>query len=63
VLVLHGAGDEIIARSHADALFAAAPEPKRLVIVPGAGHNDLAAVAGAWYWRELRAFEEVVVAR
>ena len=60
VLVIHGAADEIIPPSHGRALFAAAPEPKRLAMVPGAGHNDLVSVAGEDYWRTLREFAETV---
>ncbi|HSN67760.1 MAG TPA: alpha/beta hydrolase [Thermoanaerobaculia bacterium] len=60
VLVIHGAADEIIPPSHARALFAAAPEPKRLAIVPDAGHNDLAWVAGEGYWETLREFAAMV---
>jgi len=39
--------------SHADALFAAAPEPRRLRIVEGAGHNDLVDRMGATYGTEV----------
>lgn len=63
VLVVHGAEDDIIPPRHSKALFAAAPEPRRLVMVPGAGHNDLAAVAGDGYWTMLREFAAVVVSR
>ena len=41
LLVLHGARDDIVPVSHGEALFAAAPEPKRLHVFAGAGHNDL----------------------
>jgi len=46
VLVLHGDRDEIVPLSHGRALFEAAPEPKRLCILEGAGHNDLLDRAG-----------------
>ncbi|MDQ3803798.1 MAG: alpha/beta hydrolase [Acidobacteriota bacterium] len=49
VLVAHGDRDEVIPAEQGRALHAAAPEPKRLHIVPGAGHNDLTAVGGAKY--------------
>ena len=49
LLVLHGARDAIVPLTHGEALFAAAPEPKRLHVVPGAGHNDLVSAAGARY--------------
>jgi fermentation-respiration switch protein FrsA (DUF1100 family) len=41
VLILHGEVDEIIPLSQGRALFAAAREPKRLIVYPGAHHNDL----------------------
>jgi len=41
LLVLHGDRDEIVPVEHGRALFAAAPEPKRLQVFAGAGHNDL----------------------
>jgi fermentation-respiration switch protein FrsA (DUF1100 family) len=47
LLVLHGERDEIVPLSHATALFESAPEPKRLHVFPGVGHNDLVPLAGA----------------
>ena len=41
VLILHGDADETIPLSQGQALFTAAREPKRLIVYPGAGHNDL----------------------
>jgi hypothetical protein len=32
---------------HGEELFAAAPEPKRMHVLPGVGHNDLVTLAGA----------------
>lgn len=62
VLIIHGAEDVIIPPSHARALYAAAPEPKKLVIFPRAGHNDLAWAAGEAYWDVLREFGRLVSA-
>jgi fermentation-respiration switch protein FrsA (DUF1100 family) len=47
LLVLHGDRDEIVPLSHGRALFESAPEPKRMHVFPGLGHNDLVPVAGA----------------
>ena len=47
LLVLHGEDDMIVPVEHAQALHDAAPEPKRLRIVPAVGHNDVVASAGA----------------
>ena len=56
VLILHGEDDDIVPVAHARTLFAAAPEPRRLHIVPGAGHNDLVSAMGASYGREVAAW-------
>jgi fermentation-respiration switch protein FrsA (DUF1100 family) len=56
VLVVHGDRDEIIPASQGERLFAAAPEPKRLIIVKGAGHNDLSNVGGEKYIDTLAEF-------
>ena len=60
VLVIHGRRDEVIGAWHGQRLFDAARDPKRLVWVERAGHNDLIAVAGASYWGALRSFAEMV---
>jgi fermentation-respiration switch protein FrsA (DUF1100 family) len=59
VLVMHGREDEMIPVAHGEALWAAAPGEKRSLWVPGAGHNDLAEVAGERYWESLREFAGV----
>lgn len=41
VLVLHGSEDRVIPADHAVALAARAPEGSQLVLIEGAGHNDL----------------------
>ena len=40
VLVIHGDRDRIVPTSHGRKVFAAANEPKDLLIIPGGGHND-----------------------
>jgi uncharacterized protein len=47
LLVLHGEDDAIVPVEHGRALFDAAPDPKRLRILPAVGHNDIVALAGA----------------
>jgi uncharacterized protein len=46
LLVVHGDRDEIAPLAHAEALYEAAPEPKRLIVLPDAGHNDLLLIHG-----------------
>ncbi|MEA4855503.1 MAG: alpha/beta fold hydrolase [Solidesulfovibrio sp.] len=44
-LVIHGARDDLIEAGEAKMLLAASPSPqKRLLLIPGAGHNDLFSV-------------------
>ncbi|MGW5313402.1 alpha/beta hydrolase [Nocardia thailandica] len=54
VLVLHGDRDELIPLRQAERNHAAAAGPKRLVVVPGAGHTDVPTVLGP-RWGELLA--------
>jgi hypothetical protein len=57
LLVIHGTVDSVIPFSHGEALFAAAPEPKRHVWIEGANHNDIFALAGDRIAKELLDFE------
>ena len=56
LLILHGDADETIPVSMAKELFATAPEPKRLVIIPDANHNNLYLVGGKQYLESLEQF-------
>jgi pimeloyl-ACP methyl ester carboxylesterase len=56
VLVLHGERDEIVPLSQGEALFDAAPAPKRMHVFPGLGHNDLVPGAGAEFARVIAAW-------
>ncbi|MEM2925030.1 MAG: alpha/beta fold hydrolase [Methanocellales archaeon] len=38
ILILHGSSDEIVPIEHAQKLYEAAPQPKKLVVVEGADH-------------------------
>ncbi len=40
-LFLHGTQDNTVPYRHAEKLFSVASEPKVLIPVPGAGHNDI----------------------
>ena len=61
--MVHGDGDEIVPPSHARALFEAAPEPKRLHVFPGAGHNDLVPLAAEAYAELVASWSSEVSAR
>ena len=56
MLIIHGENDEIIPVDMSRRLFAAAPEPKELYIIPGAHHNDTYLVGGEAYFERLAAF-------
>jgi pimeloyl-ACP methyl ester carboxylesterase len=56
VLVIHGDRDELIPLEDGLALYEAAPQPKRLWVVEGAGHNDVSLVAGEAYAERIAAF-------
>lgn len=56
VLVIHGTDDRLIAPSHGRTLFRVAPEPKQFLWVDGAGHNDVARIAGETYTIALKRF-------
>ena len=56
LLVVAGARDRIVPLAHTRRLFAAAPRPKRLVVLDGAGHNAPDLLAGPRLVDELRGF-------
>ena len=55
VLIVHSRDDEIVPFHHAERLFAAAREPKRLLAIRG-GHNDGFILSGERYVEGLDAF-------
>jgi abhydrolase domain-containing protein 17 len=63
VLVVHGSADAAIPFSHGRRLYEAASNPKQALWVEGAGHNDLALVAGQRYWDALTAFARTVAGK
>jgi fermentation-respiration switch protein FrsA (DUF1100 family) len=60
VLIIHGTEDEVISPWHGQKLFEAAHEPKYLLEVEGAGHNDIIPTAGEQYWKKLREFAQIL---
>ena len=59
VLVVHGERDEVTPVGHGRALYEAAAEPKRLLIIAGARHNDVPDVGGRAYFDALRELCEI----
>ncbi|MCL1469511.1 alpha/beta hydrolase [Argonema antarcticum] len=59
VLFIHGMDDSVIPYRMSQILFAAAPEPKQLFLVPKADHNNVADVAGVKYLQTVQNFVEL----
>jgi hypothetical protein len=53
VLVVHGAGDRYVPSHFSQTLYDAAPEPKKLLLVDGATHNNSMRAGSAEYRRAL----------
>ncbi len=56
VMIIHGEQDELIPVQEGLDLYQAAPEPKELYLVRGAGHNDVSLVAGREYSNKISDF-------
>jgi pimeloyl-ACP methyl ester carboxylesterase len=64
VLLIHGADDSDTPSDHSRRIFAALAGPKQILVVPGAGHNDVLAHDGVWQaiesWLDRVALPETV---
>ncbi|MFB2839418.1 alpha/beta hydrolase [Floridanema evergladense] len=60
VLVMYGKADKVIPYWHGRELFATANEPKRVLVVETAGHNDFKDAAGKEYDRVLQEFTKLI---
>ncbi|OEU60341.1 MAG: hypothetical protein BA870_01670 [Desulfuromonadales bacterium C00003094] len=58
LLLFQGESDRIVPPKMAHQLFARAPHPKTLYLIPGAGHNNTYDVGGQPYWSQWRDFIE-----
>lgn len=56
VLFIHGTADETVPAQMSRELFAAAPEPKQLLLVPEAGHNNTVRLGGTRYLQAIQEF-------
>ena len=56
VLIVHGDADRTVPHRMGLALYEAAPEPKSVHVVEGAGHDDVHVVGGEAYFDALRRF-------
>ncbi len=60
ILFIHGTDDSVIPVSMTKQLYAAAPKPKQLFIVPNAGHNNTAEIAGVEYFETVEKFVQQI---
>lgn len=61
VLFIHGMKDEVVPVAMSQRLFAAAAEPKELLLIPNAGHNNLTQVDSDRYLATLQEFFDQAV--
>ena len=63
LLFIHGEEDDIVPASMSKTLFDAAIAPKRLWLVEGANHNDVAKVSGDTYLQKIIEFKDLVMGK
>jgi uncharacterized protein len=63
VLFIHGTADSTVPFFMSQKLYAVAPDPKKLILVPDAEHNNLADIAGWEYMQWVDNFVQQVYAR
>ena len=56
VLFIHGTADWQVPASMSQQLYQVAPQPKQIFLVPDAGHNNTAEIAGSKYFRVVQQF-------
>ena len=56
VLILHGTEDEVVPFEMSRRLYGRAPEPKKLKLILGGGHNNSARVGGPEYLNTVSQF-------
>lgn len=56
ILFIHGTADQTVPAQMSRDLFAAAPEPKQLLLVPNAGHNNTPSLVGTQYLQVIQDF-------
>lgn len=57
-LFIHGTADEVVPSKMSQELYAAASQPKQILLVPEAGHNDVAKLGGVEYLQAIAQFIE-----
>jgi hypothetical protein len=60
VLFIHGTADLRVPATMSQQLYEAAPQPKQLILIPDAGHNNTAETAGDKYFQVMQKFIQQV---
>ncbi|BAZ11029.1 phospholipase/carboxylesterase [Calothrix sp. NIES-4071] len=63
ILLIHGAEDSTVPAFMSKQLYNLAPEPKEIIIVPGANHNNVGEFAPSLYLKAVQSFLKIVEAR
>jgi hypothetical protein len=58
ILIVHGKNDSFIKSDYSKLLYDAANEPKRLLLIDGAEHNNVWEVGGVTYEKSIALFFE-----
>lgn len=61
VLFIHGLADDKVPPTMSEELYTATPDPKRIWLVPGATHNDVAELTGSEYFQTVQQFVDRVL--
>jgi uncharacterized protein len=54
IVFIHGTADRVVPAHMSEALYAAAPDPKKLLLLPDIGHNDIRELGGTQYLEAVR---------
>ncbi|NJR16385.1 MAG: alpha/beta hydrolase [Calothrix sp. CSU_2_0] len=60
ILIIHGTEDETIPVWMSQTLYASAPQPKELILVSGANHNNVGEISPLQYTKAVQSFLQVV---
>jgi fermentation-respiration switch protein FrsA (DUF1100 family) len=59
LMFIHGSNDNLIPVEMSKKLYAKANPPKQLLIVPGAGHNNVSRVGDQKYFQAIKDFTKL----
>ncbi|WP_088892211.1 alpha/beta hydrolase [Leptolyngbya ohadii] len=56
ILLIHGTDDRTVPTTMSQRLYEAASQPKQLLLIPGANHNDVSRIGDRIYWEAIEQF-------